>query len=270
MEQPQGESQTETAAITASPDSEESERQLRSLPSVPSETWEERIDDSTSVLWTCRDPNTRKVVRVISRISLVRKQKAANIPKSYWLARLDSWDEGRSNLYVSDMVRSYVHKPGNSLFLSGPVGIGKTWAMVCIGNELLDKGHSVKFQSVSALLLAIRDSFAYQDASELQILQPFFDVQYLLLDELGDLCLDGDRTASSFAASRILALLDKRFQNGGRTLITSNLSLEKLTSWTGDERIGSRIRSLCGEQGIVELEGRDLRFDPVAEEATAK
>ena len=123
---------------------------------------------------------------------------------------------------------------------------------------------------VSALLLAICDSFACQDTSELQILKPFFDVQYLLLDELGDICLDGDRTASSFAASRILALLDKRFQNGGKTLITSNLSLENLTSWTGDERIGSRLRGLCGEQGIVELEGRDLRFDSMPEGASTR
>lgn len=266
MEHGEQENGTAAATLTNSPASE-LESKPATLPSAPAETWEERIDDSTSVLWTCRDPRTRKVVKVISCISLVRKQKAAGIPKSYRLARLDSWDAGRSNLYVADVVRCYVHKPENSLFLSGPVGIGKTWAMVCIGNELLEKGHSVKFQSVSALLLAIRDSFACQDTSELQILQPFFDVQYLLLDELGDLCLDGDRTASSFAASRILALLDKRFQNGGKTVITSNLSLEKLTSWTGDERIGSRIRGLCGEQGIVELEGRDLRFDSVPEEA---
>ncbi len=237
---------------------------------MPIEPWEEPIGENTSVLWTCRDPRTRRVIRVVTRTPLLKRQKAAGIPKAYRTARLGIWDEPKSNHYASDVVRSYLHRPDHSLFLSGSVGVGKTWAMVCIGNELLEKGHSVKFQSVSTLLLAIRDSFACQDTSELQILKPFFDVQYLLLDELGDICLDGDRTASSFAASRILALLDKRFQNGGKTLITSNLSLENLTSWTGDERIGSRIRGLCGEQGIVELEGRDLRFDAVPEEGGAE
>ena len=234
-----------------------------SLPAEPlNEPWEERIDDENSILWTCRDPKARRVLRLVSRRPILVKQKAADIPREYRAARLHSWDESKSNLDVSAVVRSYVHHPSHSLFLSGPVGTGKTWAMCCIGNELLEKGKGVMFVRVSDLLLQIRDSFSCESGSELQVLQPLFDVQFLLLDELGDACQNHDRTASEFSASRLLLLLDKRFQHGRVTLLTSNLDLQRFTEWVGDERVSSRIRGICGVEGIVELEGRDLRLDP--------
>ena len=242
-----------------------------SLPAGPlNEPWEERIDDENSILWTCRDEKTRRVLRLISRRPILVKQKAAGIPREYREARLHSWDESKSNPEVSAVVSSYVHQPSHSLFLNGPVGTGKTWAMCCIGNELLEKGKGVMFVRVSDLLLQIRDSFARESGSELQVLQPLFDVEFLVLDELGDVCLDRDPTASDFTASRLLLLLDNRFRYDRVTLITSNLNLEGFTEWVGDERVSSRVRGMCGSEGIVELEGRDLRFDAVPEEVNAR
>ena len=241
-----------------------------SLPSTHTDPWEEHIDAESSILWTCRDPKTRRVLKLISRKPLLVKQKAAGIPKQYRAARLHSWDESKSNPHTSAVVRSYVHQPNHSLFLTGPVGTGKTWAACCIGNELLEKGRAVKFVSAADLLLQIRDSFSYESGSELQVLQPLFRVEFLLLDELGDVCLDRDPTASDFAASRLLLLLDNRFRYDRVTLITSNLNLEGFTEWVGDERVSSRVRGMCGSEGIVELEGRDLRFDAVPEEVNAR
>jgi DNA replication protein DnaC len=236
-----------------------------SLPNTHTDPWEEQIDDENSILWTCRDPKIRRVLRVINHRPLLVKQKAAGIPKQYRAARLHNWDESKSNPHTSAVVRTYVHQSNHSLFLSGPVGTGKTWAECCIGNELLKKGKGVKFVRVSDLLLQILDSFSRESRSELQVLQPFFEVQFLLLDELGDVCLNHDRTASDFVASRLLLLLDKRFQHGRVTLLTSNLDLQRFTEWVGDERVSSRIRGMCGAEGIIELQGRDLRFDAVPE-----
>ena len=85
---------------------------------MPTEPWEEPIGENTSVLWTCRDPRTRRVIRVVTRTPLLKKQKAAGIPKAYRTARLGIWDEPKSNRYASDVVRSYLHRPDHSLFLS--------------------------------------------------------------------------------------------------------------------------------------------------------
>ncbi len=241
-----------------------------SLPSTHTDPWEEWIDDENSILWTCRDPKTRRVLKVFSRKPLLVKQKPAGILKQYRSAQLNTWDESKSNPYTSSIVRSYVQQPSHSLFLTGAVGTGKSWAMCCIGNELLEKGRAVKFIGVTDLLLRIRHSFASESGSELQVLEPFLDVEFLLLDELGDICLDRDRTASDFSASRLLLLLDNRFQHERVTLITSNLNLERFTEWIGDERPSSRIRGMCGPAGIIELSGRDLRFDDVPEEVNVR
>lgn len=259
--------QTAAAVLTALPDSGESNGKPVSLPTTHTEPWEERIDAQNSILWTCRDPKARRVVRMISRRPILVKQKAAGIPREYRAARLHSWDESKSNPYTSAVVRTYVHQPVHSLFLTGPVGTGKTWAMCCVGNELLERGRVVKFIGVTDLLMRIRHSFASESGSELQVLEPFFDAEFLLLDELGDVCLDRDRKASDFAASRLLLLLDKRFQTGKPTLLTSNQDLQGFTEWVGDERVSSRIRGTCGAEGIIELEGRDLRFDAVPQES---
>lgn len=224
-------------------------------------TWTEQVGDTVYTFEG--DPSTpasQRVIGIRSLTPLVAKQRAARIPPAYQSALLATWDEQKSNSGVLEFVRSYVTDPKGSLYLWGAVGVGKTWAACCIANELLQAGRSVRFQTVSLLLLELRSTFSTDSRSELDVLSPLSDTRYLLLDELGDIALKGERHASEFAASRILTLLDQRWQDGRFTLMTSNLSLSELVKWSGDERIGSRIRGICGEQGIIELTGRDLRF----------
>ena len=212
---------------------------------------------------------TRKVVAIHSLTPLAKRQKAARIPPTYHGALLAIWDEDKANPGVSEIVQGYIQRPDRSLYFCGSVGVGKTWAACTIANELLQHGSSVHFQTVSELLLAIRDTFAPERGSELEVLAPLFEVDFLILDELGDLSLERERHASEFAASRILVLLDRRWREGKATIMTSNLSLGELVRWGGEERIGSRIRGVCGEDGIVELSGRDLRFDEIPVEVNA-
>lgn len=205
---------------------------------------------------------TRKVTGIRSLTPLIKRQKVASIPSGCRNALLSIWDDRKANPGALELVRSYVMAPDKSLYIFGEVGVGKTWCACTIANELLQAGHGVKFQTVSGLLLELRDTFAVGGRSELGVLSPLFAVSYLVLDELGDLSLERERRASEFAVSRILTLLDRRWQEGLPTIMTSNLSLKKLVKWTGgDERIGSRIRGLCAEQNIVELSGKDMRFD---------
>lgn len=211
---------------------------------------------------------TRQVVAIHSLTPLVKRQKAGRIPLACRGALLATWDDSKANPGALELVRSSVMAPEKSRYVFGSVGVGKTWCACTIANELLQAGHAVQFQSVSALLLELRHSISDQGRSELGVLSPLFDVSYLVLDELGDLSLERKCLASEFVVARVLTLLDRRWQEGKATLVTSNLSLAELVKWTGsDERIGSRIRGMCGESGVVQLVGRDLRFDSENEPA---
>lgn len=59
----------------------------------------------------------RQVIKIITRTPLSKKQQAAGIPKGCRAARLESWDESKSNPYTSDFVRCYLHHPKGSLYL---------------------------------------------------------------------------------------------------------------------------------------------------------
>lgn len=236
-------------------------------------TWEEQLGDQVFVF--DRDPKTtpvseRRILEIRSLRPLAKRQAAAGIPPAYRGALLSDWDDSKSNPEAKLIVQHYLANPSNSLFLSGQVGVGKTWAACAIANELLRKGKAVRFQPVSELLLELRDSFSQEGVSEKAVLQPFSEIAFLVLDELGDLAASRDRTASAFSASRILTLLDSRWRTGKQTIMTSNLSLDELERWADDPRITSRIGGMCTVGGVFEIEGRDLRVDAVAEEVSAR
>lgn len=237
------------------------------------ETWEEVLGDEVFVFRGERDSSDhskRAIVEIRSTRPLVKRQAAAGIPPAYRGAVLSTWDDSHANPCTREIVQSYVSNPVHSLYLYGEVGRGKTFAAFTIVNELLQRGKAVRFQLVNDFLLSLRDSFGAEGVSEKSLLQPLCDVQFLMLDELGDLARNHDRTASPFSASRILTLLDSRWRTGKPTILTSNLSLDELERWTDDPRIASRIGGMCTVAGVFEIEGRDLRVDAVAEEVSAR
>ena len=237
------------------------------------QTWEEQLGDELFVFRGDRDSSDqskRVVVEIRSTRSLAKRQAAAGIPSAYRGALLSGWADSKSNPETKLIVEHYLANPTHSLFLHGAVGVGKTWAVCAIANELLEKGKALRFQPVNELLLELRDSFTQEEVSEKAVLRPYLETGFLILDELGDLAASRDRTASAFAASRILTLLDIRSRKGRPTIITSNLSLDDLERWSDDPRIASRIVGMCGVEGVFEIQGRDLRVDPVAEEVRAE
>ena len=233
------------------------------------ETWQEILGDRVFVFQGERnssDHSNRVVVEIRSCAPLLKRQVRARIPPAYRDALLSTWDEARSNPGTKAIVHRYVSSPVNSLYLCGEVGRGKTFAACAIGNELLRRGKAVLFRTVSELLLDLRDTFTAQEISEKSVLQPLCDVQFLGLDELGDLARNRDRTASVFSASRILTLMDSRWRAGKPTILTSNLSLEELERWVDGPRIASRIAGMCSLDGVIEIVGRDLRVVAVPQE----
>ena len=203
----------------------------------------------------------RRIIRIEDARPLAAKQCAARIPAQYQDAGLVTWNAERANPGARQIVEDYLGDPRRSIYVHGAVGTGKTWVACTIANELLQRGESVKFQSAARFFLELRRSFTADDFSELDILEPHLAVGWLVLDDTGDVGVDRHPAATCFVTSRLLELLGCRYAEGKATIITSNLSLTALLEWSRDERVPSRVRGMCGESGIIELGGRDLRFD---------
>ncbi len=228
------------------------------------QTWEEKIGDQVFVFRGERDTSDqskRVVVEIRSLVPLLKRQIAAGIPPPYRGAVLSRWDDSQSNPEAKLIVQHFLADVTHSIYINGEVGRGKTWVACCIGNELLQRGKAVRFQPLSELLVDVRDSYSHQEVSEKTILQPLRGIQFLILDELGDLAGNRERSASEFSVKQILALLDSRWQKGRHTIFTSNLDLDQLQRWAADPRIASRIAGACGRKGVFEITGRDLRVE---------
>ncbi len=138
------------------------------------------------------------------------------------------------------------------LFTGGP-GVGKSFLCSCIANELMKKGVPVLYISSAELF----DTLTYygkdeERNSKRELLEKIStSVDLLILDDLG---------AEKQSAARygiLLDVLNRRAANKNkRTVISANLSLQKLKNVYYDERVFSRLVSF----EICELTGDDIRI----------
>jgi DNA replication protein DnaC len=154
------------------------------------------------------------------------------------------------------------------LLLVGPVGVGKTHLAVGIIRELiLSKGIGCLFYDYRELLKEIQNSYnASVQATEMSILQPVFDTEVLVLDELGAV------KPTEWVWDTVSHILNTRYNDKRTTIITTNFpdapaagAARDLTSKAAREetlgdRIGERMRSRLHEMcRIVEMAGEDFR-----------
>jgi DNA replication protein DnaC len=200
---------------------------------------------------------------------------AAGIKKRFMNATLDDFEPKYRQQFTTD----------KGLFLTGPRGVGKTHLMAAmIRQEILDKEPesytgTIKhadpvyeylqyyrpdeyafplFISVPELLLEIRGTFGqrYIDPdsgppdTEASIISFYSRYKVLYLDDLGA------EKASDWVRSTLYLLINRRYENERRTVISSNLSLDQLADQL-DDRIASRISEMCK---IVKIAGSDRRI----------
>jgi len=134
------------------------------------------------------------------------------------------------------------------IFIDGNTGTGKTHlAVACLHWLIPQTNVSYRFLPTSELMLELKASFSRD--GEKGVLDHHRKPTVLVLDDIGA------EKVSDWSRQMFYTLIDRRYRDMSITIITSNLSLAKISELI-DDRISSRIPEMCE---VVHLTGPDKR-----------
>jgi len=186
----------------------------------------------------------------VTEDEIVRFLSYCRVPKLYLSARREQIDAA-----TWQSVQPFL--AGKSLYLWGPTGSGKTHLAIALMREdwIAKPSRRPVFVKAPMMLLEIRKAFSTPPSeqtgdSEQAIINRYSTADLLVVDDIGT------EKVSDWAIQTLSVIIDQRYSEMRRTLVTSNLSLEDLSNRIGD-RTASR---LYGMSAIVKLSGSDRRM----------
>jgi DNA replication protein DnaC len=209
---------------------------------------------------------------------LVRMIEQARIPQRYAHCTLDDFEtqlpwsdrsQAKALVTARNFVREYLPTgDGTGLLLTGSIGVGKTHLAVGILQSLItERGTKGLFYDYRDLLKQVQNSYNRSvEVTELEVLQPVFDAEVLVLDELGA------SKPTDWVWDTVAHILNTRYNDRRTTIITTNYSnmppggselnaaRAAVREETLGDRIGERMRSRLQEMClVVEIRGEDFR-----------
>lgn len=189
--------------------------------------------------------------------------EAARIPRRYSECSLESYKPAKGNgsqllafNYAYRLVHEYPAVDRGLLFM-GSVGVGKTHLSVAILRGLIEKGVPSLFYEFGALLKEIQESYnPVSQTSELKVLEPVFNSEVLVLDELGA------SKPTDWVRDTMMQIIGTRYNDQKLTIFTTNYCDQRQNAKdeTLEDRIGVRLRSRLYEMcKTVVVEGEDYR-----------
>lgn len=165
--------------------------------------------------------------------------------------------------YAYTLTQKYPDVKKGLLFMGG-VGTGKTHLAAAILKGLTERGFSCLFYEFGSLLKEIQASYnPATQTSELQVLEPVFEAEILVLDELGV------SKTTEWVRDTMYYIINKRYNDEKITIFTTNYMDERNddAEETLEDRIGTRLRSRLYEMcETIKIEGPDYRknFDKLS------
>ena len=171
-----------------------------------------------------------------------------------------------------------VMKKGQSIYLFGPVGTGKTVLAAMLIESMrrewyatapssLSRGESAwgYFVTVTDLLAELRHTFTFTKGynlrqsqqeqptqqTEMDIINKYKNARYLVLDDLG-----AEKT-TDWTFQSLHIIINYRYEYLKPTIFTSNFDIDALSEKLGDDRISSRIFDMAY---LYEMKNEDRRL----------
>jgi DNA replication protein DnaC len=121
---------------------------------------------------------------------------------------------------------------GEAVLMLGPPGVGKTHLAIGLGRKIVERGHTVRFTTATALLSTLAK--AESEGSLAEKLSEFSKPKLLIIDELGYLPFERR------AAHLFFQLVNRRYEKGS-LLITTNQRVSEWGTVFGDEVLATAI-----------------------------
>ena len=143
-----------------------------------------------------------------------------------------------------------------SLLITGPTGVGKTWLACALAQHACRQGFPVLYQRVPRLTEALR--IAHADGSFGKLLAQLARIDVLILDDWGMTPLD------QAARHDLLEVIDDRSVSKS-TIITSQLPIDHWHAWLNDPTVADAILDrLVHRSHRIPLKGESMRKKPPA------
>lgn len=140
-----------------------------------------------------------------------------------------------------------------NLILTGGTGVGKTYLTKAIAKELLEKNISVYFTTAFALNQNFINEHYNNRFCETNGLQNLFDVDVLIIDDLGTQSM-----VKNVTVEYLLNLVNERLNRNKSTIISTNLTPQDM-SMVYSDRLFSRLYDKRNFLS-VNIVGKDLRI----------
>lgn len=178
--------------------------------------------------------------------------RESGIPPKYMAKELDAFtarDKVRKQLIeaAESYVSSFNLKDRNrhlGLFFQARTGAGKTHLAVSILKGVIQKGYTGCYANVPRLLEIMRDlMFDRAEYDDGGFLARCETADLLVLDDLGA------ETVTGWVQDRLYLLINRRYEDMGRTIVTTNCNEATLRERVG-ERVESRLIEMCNNRWV--------------------
>lgn len=154
--------------------------------------------------------------------------------------------------FLKLMSEKFPDNSGKIVGVFGAVGVGKTYGISILANNLMKKGFSVFYINSAEMNSLFLKYHLAREADKADIWEPLIDCDMLILDDLG-----AEPNIRNVTENYLLCLLNER--ENKTTCFTSNLNPEALREKYND-RIFSRITHKKKSRIFI-LGGKDIRIN---------